>query len=268
MCFFSLEANLIEVQFYVALFPNTAPSSFHNVHFSSLRNETDRKISPPPLHPQLCAHRGFKALLAQQWFEWLVYTVGLCLLVRTRSFWCLYWLSLLTVPRIKVHPLFKTPGLHTWAWASLCDQPSHFGSSLMNLLRLPRLALHSFTRSRCHPPALSLMQLQPARRFRSCSVWWVAIRCFKRDESQALFNCPWRGPFYGAPRKSQRLSVRHLWGWPIVTCRAECCVCLFKWVIITVFSLTLFASGEPEVHSWGSRCYQSPSNTAVHLFLS
>ncbi len=52
---------------YVELFSNTAPSGFHNVRFSSLRNEADREISPPPstLHPVSPAHRGLKAVLTQ-----------------------------------------------------------------------------------------------------------------------------------------------------------------------------------------------------------
>lgn len=97
------------------------PSGFHNVHFSSLRNETDRKIFPSTSHPHplSSAHRGFKALLTQQWFEWFVYTVGLCLLVTIQSFLMAYWLSILAVPGISIYPLFMTPGLSTWMWASV-----------------------------------------------------------------------------------------------------------------------------------------------------
>lgn len=56
----SLEPHLIEVEFYVALFSNTAPSGFHSVRFSSLTGN----FSPPPstqclLHIEdleLCLH--------------------------------------------------------------------------------------------------------------------------------------------------------------------------------------------------------------------
>ena len=40
-----------------------------------------------PLHPLSPAHGWFKALLTQHWFEWFVYTVGLCLLLTIQSFW-------------------------------------------------------------------------------------------------------------------------------------------------------------------------------------
>lgn len=55
MSSFSLEPNLLNVEFNVALFSNTAPSGFHSVpFFFSLRNESDRKDFP--LHPHCVLH--------------------------------------------------------------------------------------------------------------------------------------------------------------------------------------------------------------------
>lgn len=66
--------------------PTEPGAGFHNVHFSSLRNEPDRKTLPSYLHPASEHREGFKAVLTQQWFEWFVCTVGLCLLVTIQSF--------------------------------------------------------------------------------------------------------------------------------------------------------------------------------------
>lgn len=100
--------------------------------------------------------------------------------------------------------------------AIVADGLSHF-------LPNPQAKLHSFlcsVASSFWSPVL--YDERPSDALAEYSSFW--------DESQAQYNCCWRGPFYGAPRKSQRLSLRHLWGFPIhqhLVCVCAC-VCLFK----------------------------------------
>lgn len=97
--------------------------------------------------PSLCLlhTEGFKALLTQQWFEWFVYTVGLCLLVTIQSFLMAYCLSIPAVPGIKAHPLFMTLRLAKLNAGQLVfEQPLHFG---IGHGRIARLVLHSCTQT-------------------------------------------------------------------------------------------------------------------------
>lgn len=187
----SLEPHLIEVEFYVELFSNTAPSAFHNVHFSSLRNEPDREISPPPsalhLHPVSPAQRGLKAVLTQQWFEWSVYTVGLCPLVTIQSPLMAYWLSVLIVAGIKVLSLFVTAGLQNLNVSQFCASSRHILASVTHGFSVTPQKTESSpsnpTRKNCASPRVTSAR---QRLQRPRSVWWVAIRCFCRK------LLPWR----------------------------------------------------------------------------
>lgn len=140
------------------------------------------------LHPVSPAQRGLKAVLTQQWFEWSVYTVGLCPLVTIQSPLMAYWLSALIVAGIKVLSLFMTAGLQNLNVSQFCASSRHILASVTHGFSVtPQKKTESSpsnpTRKNCASPRVTLAR-QHLQRPRS--VWWVAIRCFCRK------LLPWR----------------------------------------------------------------------------
>lgn len=171
---------------------------------------------PSCLHPASVHREGFKAVLTQQWFEWFVCTVGLCLLVTIQSFLMLtgyqffqcqgstyIHYSWLLAVRLNVCQLVRAT-ITFWRQILYTCRDYAFISALWT-------RAEPFSFQICTQPCVGL-----ARQLSSevAPDEWPSDAAAEHpsleDESQAHFNCCWRGPFYGAPRKSQRLSETSL----------------------------------------------------------
>lgn len=168
----------------------------------------------------LCVHaasppqRGFEAVLTRQWFEWCVCTVVFCLSATIQTFWWLtayqfqpcrgsrcsrgFWLAVLEFEPVWWRDLYVLAP--RWSFS---DSEHRVNPTCR---RSPGVALPvCFCVMSRHQ---MLQQNRPP---------------LKMKAGPSLIAAG-GGPFYGAPRKSQRLSLKRLWGFPI----QQISVCWFK----------------------------------------